>query len=208
MGSVVYPDVCAVLLAGGRSRRMGLNKALITHNGKTILENLIEVVTPLTGEVLISANETGDYRFSDLQIVRDVYAGQGPLAGLHAAILHSEKPRFLLLASDMPNVNERLVRAILASFGESDAVVPRTSDGRNHPLCGVYRRTCFETLEQSLARSQNRVADFLSAPALKVRYFDITASGFPDDDLLNLNDKNDLHRLSSTREPRRSVRTG
>ncbi len=180
---------------------MGLDKALIQCSGKTLLQHLFDIVRPLAGEILISANETADYNFLGPPTVADVYAGQGPLAGLHAAMLHSAKPRFLLLACDMPNVNDRLIRAILNSRADYDVVVPRTSDGMVHPLCGAYRRTCFEMLEQSLARARNRVADFLSSPALKVRYFDITASGFPDDDLLNLNDKNDLRGLSSTREP-------
>ncbi len=180
---------------------MGVDKALIEYGGRTLLQHLVEVVRPLSGELLISTNEAADCRFPGLPTVADVYTGQGPLAGLHAAMQHSAKLRFLLLACDLPNVNERLVRAILNSRADYDAVVPRTSDGMVQPLCGVYRRTCFEMLEQSLARGRNRVADFLSSPSLKVHYFDITASGFPNDDLLNLNDKNDLRRLSSTREP-------
>lgn len=198
MGGTIYPDVCAVLLAGGRSRRMGFDKALITHNGKTLLENLIEVVRPLAAEVLISTSRTGGCKLPDLPVVRDVYKGQGPLAGLHAAMLHSDRPRFLLLACDMPNVNARLVRAILDSSGDCDAVVPRTSDGRNHPLCGAYKRTCFESLERNLAHGRNRVSDFLCLPALRVHAFDAGAEGFPDSDFLNLNDKTDLSGLPHT----------
>ena len=200
-GGVVYPDLCAVLLAGGRSRRMGFEKALITVRGKALVQNLAEVVLPLAGEVVLSANEGDLYQFLKLPIVRDIYPGQGPLAGLHAAMLHSEKNLVFLLACDMPNVKERLVRAIVESSSDSDSVVPRTSDGRIHPLCGVYRRSCLELLGQQLASGRNRVSDFVCSPALRVRYFDVAEGGFPDADFLNLNDGNDLSRFSLTLEP-------
>jgi molybdopterin-guanine dinucleotide biosynthesis protein A len=178
---------------------MGFDKALITHDGKTLLENLVEVVRSLADEVLISANKPGACSLPDLPVVEDIYRGQGPLAGLHAAMMHSEKRRFLLLACDMPNVNGRLVRAILEASGDCDAVVPRTSDGRNHPLCGVYRRTCLQILERSLAGGRNRVSDFLCLPALRVHPFDARAAGYPDSDFPNLNEKSDLSSLSVPR---------
>lgn len=180
---------------------MGCNKALINYGGRTLIERLVEVVRPLAGELLISANQAADYKFLDLPVVEDIYAGQGPLAGLHAAMLRSEKPRFLLLACDMPNVTERLLRAVLDSADGCDAIVPRASNGRSHPLCGIYWRTCFEFLEWSLSAGRNRVGDFLSSSVIKVRYLDTGAHGIPDRDLINLNDANDLSSLSSSREP-------
>jgi len=187
---------------------MGFDKALIIYEGQTLVRNLVEVVRPLAGEVLISANESANYRSLNLPIVRDIYRGQGPLAGLHAAMLNSKKIRFLLLACDMPNVNGRLVRALLESRGDCDVVVPRTSDGGIHPLCGIYQRACFDTLEQSLALGRTRVSDFLGSPALRVRCFDTAAKGFPDLELLNLNDKKDLSCLSSAPQSGRPTPAG
>jgi molybdopterin-guanine dinucleotide biosynthesis protein A len=171
---------------------MGFDKPLVAVGGTPIAQRLVEIVRPLAGEVLISANESQTFRFLNAPIVRDIYPGQGPLAGLHAAMLHSEKSDFLVLACDMPNLHERLLRAIVESAGDRDAVVPRTSDGRMHALCGVYRRSCLELLGQQLAAGRNRVSDLVSSPDLRVHFFESGERGFPDSDFVNLNDENDL----------------
>src|SRR5512137_2172621 len=83
MSGAAYPDLCAVLLAGGRSCRMGFDKALIAVGGMSIAQRLVEIARRLAGEVLISANESQAFRFLNAPIVRDIYPDQGPLVGLH-----------------------------------------------------------------------------------------------------------------------------
>jgi molybdopterin-guanine dinucleotide biosynthesis protein A len=175
---------------------MGFDKALIVVGGKPNVQRLVETVRPLAGEMLVSANESRALEFLKVPIVRDIYAGQGPLAGLHAAMLRSGKNDFLVLACDMPNVHERLLRAIVESGGDCDAVVPRTSDGRVHPLCGVYRRSSLEFLEKQLASGRNRVSDFVSLSDLRVHHFGSLERGFPDSDFANLNDETALSSFS------------
>src|SRR5688572_20417127 len=100
------PDLCAVLLAGGQSRRMGRNKALIPLDGCPIITRLACEAGQLTDQIIISANDIPVYESLGLPIVPDVYQGQGPLAGLHAAMTYSERPLLLALACDLPAVKE------------------------------------------------------------------------------------------------------
>lgn len=174
---------------------MGFDKTLITIRGGPLLEHLIRIAAQVAGELLVSACDSAPRYFFSLPVVKDRYTGQGPLAGLHAAMMQSEKSLFLLIACDMPNLNDGLLRAIVESSSGCDALVPRTSDGRIHPLCGVYRRTCLDALEAQLAAGMNRVSHFLASPALRVRLFDAAESGFADSDFLNLNDRDDLTRF-------------
>jgi molybdopterin-guanine dinucleotide biosynthesis protein A len=196
-------DLCAVILAGGQSRRMGFNKALLPIQGRPLIQFILERVRPLTDQVLVSANDPGPFEFLRLPVVADVFEGQGPLAGLHAAMLHSARLQFLLLACDLPNLHEAMLHRLAASVGDFDAVVPRTSDGAIHPLCAVYRRTCLPVIETNLRRGMNKVADVLLSPHLRVKRLGPEEGEFSDLDLTNLNTPSDLANAGKRHFPPR-----
>ncbi len=185
-------DLCAVILAGGQSRRMGFNKALLNVQGRPLIQIEAERVRALTDIVVISSNEVGVYDFLGLPVVPDLYRGQGPLAGLHAAMLHCSRSLFLLIACDLPNLREDFLRTLTQRIGDADAIIPRTDDGNAHPLCGVYRRTCLPMLEHNLRLGINRVTDLFLEPALKVKWFSPSEGAFDESCLHNLNSPSDL----------------
>ena len=94
---MIRNDVCAVILAGGQSRRMGFNKALIDVNGRPIISLLIDQVSQVTNRILISSNDSSSYRFLNFPVVPDHFAGCGPLAGLHAAMRFNDCSLFIVL---------------------------------------------------------------------------------------------------------------
>jgi len=187
-----YKDLCAVILAGGQSRRMGSDKALLIVRGRPLIELVVGKVRSLTDSILLSSNETTPYAFMGLPVVQDVFRGQGPLAGLHAAMMASRRPLFLLLACDLPEIQETLLHTLIRNIYDCDAVIPRTSDGRVHPLAAVYRRSCLPRLAQNLERGVNRVTDLFLDSSLSVRWLDPSDGGFEDSDLHNLNTPEDL----------------
>ncbi len=191
--------LCAVILAGGRSSRMGLNKALVRLDGRTLIESIADVANSVADDVVISANEPSPYGFLGLPVVADVFKGQGPMAGLHAAMLHFPRQRFLLLACDMPNLCEGLLRLLVASLEGFDAVIPCTRDGVAHPLCAVYARTCMQAIEENLRRGENTAREILAHPKLNVRRLDIAGAGFGEAALANLNTPEDLERYRNRR---------
>mgnify|MGYP000876010510 FL=1 len=188
-------EVCAVILAGGKSRRMGTNKALLEIGGRPLIRILAERLRPLTNQILISSNDISSYAFLDLPIVPDRFAGQGPLSGFHAAMLYRECPLYVVLACDLPNLTLPLLRRLIRLVEGFDAAIPRTSDGIAHPLCAVYRRSCLHAVELALARRANKVVETFLEYGLLVRWVDPDEGNFKDTDLANINTPEDLRKL-------------
>ena len=188
-------DVCAVILAGGKSSRMGSNKALLDFGGKPLIHVLVDRILPLTDHILISSNDAESYGFLNFPVVHDHYMGQGPLAGLHAAMCRDDFPLYVVLACDLPNLRAPFLRRLI-SFAEGfDAAIPRTHDGLAHPLCAVYRRTCFPSVEKALLRGANKFIETFLDNSLAIRWVDPGEGQFEDLDLANINTPEDLQRF-------------
>ena len=196
------PDACAVILAGGRSRRMGSNKALLDIGGKPLIQVLINRILPVTNRILISSNDCESYRFLDFPVVPDRFPDNGPLAGFHSAMLRDVCQLYIVLACDLPNLQTRLLENLVSMADGFDAAIPCTRDHVIHPLCAVYRRTCLPSIEQALERGANKVIEtFLSDHSLTLRFVDPDEGEFDDADLANINTPEDLQRLRSGSGP-------
>jgi molybdopterin-guanine dinucleotide biosynthesis protein A len=188
-------DTCAVILAGGQSSRMGSNKARLDFNGKPLIHVLVERILPVTDHILISSNDDSSYRFLNIPVVPDQYRGQGPLAGLHAAMHRDICTLYLVLACDLPNLQAPLLNGLISFVKGFDAAIPRTRDGLAHPLCAVYRRTCLPLVEKSLLRGANKVIEIFLNNSLNIRWVAPDEGQFEDTDLANINTPEDLQRF-------------
>ena len=187
-----HPDLCAVVLAGGKSRRMGTNKAFVLVAGVPIISRLIDEARLLTDEVRISANDPAPYEPFGVPVISDIHPGQGPLAGLHAGFASTRRSFVLLLACDLPRARAEWLERLVALADAWDAVIPRTSDGRVHPLCAVYKRNCLPALERNLQVGINKMTALFDDSSLRVLWLDGRAGGFHDADLVNINTPDDL----------------
>jgi molybdopterin-guanine dinucleotide biosynthesis protein A len=194
-------DVCAVVLAGGRSHRMGSNKALLDFGGQPLIGVLVDRIRPLTNRILISSNDPSSYRFLNFPVIPDHYRGHGPLAGLHAAMLWNSCSLYIVLACDLPNLKAKLLRNLISLAEGFDAAIPRTSDGLAHPLCAVYRRTCLPAVENALIRGANKVIEIMLESALSIKWVSSEEGRFEDEDLANINTPEDLQRLKKRASP-------
>ncbi len=171
---------------------MGRDKALLEIHGQSMIVRAAAGLSSLTDEIIISASDPSQYQSLGFPVIADVFPGQGPLAGLHAAMSHTRRPLLLLLACDLPRVSSGLLSHIVELSVGFDAVIPRTSDGRIHPLCAVYRRTCLPFIQEALIHQVNKMVGFLVDPALKVCWLSPEEGFFTDADLINLNSPRDL----------------
>jgi molybdenum cofactor guanylyltransferase len=195
-------DVCAVILAGGQSSRMGFNKALLDFGGKPLIHVLVERILPVTNHILISSNDDSSYRFLNIPVVPDQYRGHGPLSGLHAAMHRDICDLYIVLACDLPNLQAAFLNNLIAFSKGFDAAIPRTGDGLAHPLCAVYRRTCLPSIEKALLCSTNKVIKvFLNTP-LSIRWVTPAEGRFEDANLANINTPEDLHRFRNRISPK------
>lgn len=148
-----------VIQAGGESRRMGRDKALVPFLGQTLIERVIGRVAHLADEILVTTNKPEDYAFLGVALVRDLIPGRGALGGLYTALSAARQPLVAVVACDMPFASAELLtfeRDELLRTG-CDAVIPRTAGG-TEPFHAVYDRdACLPAILDAIRADKWRV---------------------------------------------------
>lgn len=155
-----------VIQAGGDSKRMGQDKALLPFCGKPLIERIIERLSGLAGEVCITSNQTlsAKLKYLGLPVFADIIPCKGALGGLYTALASTANPEVIVVGSDMPFVNASLLAAQcdLLATTRSDAVIPISSYGFE-PLHAVYRReSCLAALKAALDAGEMRLSSWFS----------------------------------------------
>ena len=161
------PGVTGIVLAGGRSRRFGRNKALANVHGVPMIERVVRVLRQVFDRVILSANDPEPYRFLGLPAVKDLYPGVGPLGGLHAGLTHMSDDAGFFTACDMPFLHPSLIRYMARLSPEADAVIPKIGE-YVEPLHALYRKRCVDPVLQAIHRGERRIVSFY--PAIRIRY--------------------------------------
>ncbi|MGB2602392.1 MAG: molybdenum cofactor guanylyltransferase [Candidatus Sulfotelmatobacter sp.] len=193
MGDAYTGDVTAFILAGGKSTRMGADKAFVEWNGSTLLDRALKVArTVIPGASIVGSRE----KFAEFApVVEDVFPDCGPLGGIHAALLASQTELNLILAIDMPFVSATFLDYLLnlaRNAHDADVVVPQVG-GRWQPLCAVYRRKFAVAAESALRAGRNRIDRLFDAVPLRVvDEKELEGAGFSLNIFRNLNTPEDL----------------
>ncbi len=148
-----------VIQAGGESRRMGQNKALLPFRGQPLIERVVKRLRPFSDELILTANRPELFQFLGLPIYPDLIQGKGALSGLYTALSAAQYPFVAVVACDMPFVNPQLLIAErdLLVDGKWDVVIPDSNEGRE-PLHAVYRKdACLPAIRRSLDENRLRM---------------------------------------------------
>lgn len=156
----------AVILAGGKSIRMGRNKALLDLGGEPLIVRVYEILKEDFREVAVSANDPETYEFLGIPVIRDVFEGGGSLAGIHAGLLHSRATHCFFAACDMPFINIELVRYLGQFTEDYDVVIPVSRSGLE-PLHSFYSRNGLPHIEEQLKNGNLKIIDLF--PRVRVR---------------------------------------
>ena len=190
----VSEELTGFVLAGGRSTRMGTDKAAIPLNGRTLLEHALEIVGQVAGHVLILGSKQlyGKYGAA----IEDLYPGCGPLGGIHAALLNSQTRLNLVIAVDTPFLSAELLRYMVARAAESGAVVTTPEiAGYTQPLCAVYSRDFLPIAEQALKSGNYKIVPlFPAGHTCRIGEADLRRFAFTPEMFDNLNTPEDLER--------------
>jgi len=153
----------AVILAGGKSSRMGRDKAFLEMDGQTLLARQIETVCAAGAtEVFLSGRAEVDYSASGLPVLLDRFSDAGPLAGIHAALAAARQPLLLVLAVDLPAMNAMFLRSLTLASVAGGGVIPRVA-GQMEPLAALYPCSALATIEQLLLQNNFSVRQFAEA---------------------------------------------
>ncbi len=160
-------DLSIAIMAGGKSVRMGTEKALVPFRGKAMIEHVIERVQGLSEDIFIVTNQPNSFTVFGYPMVSDIYQNCGPLGGIHTALHHLSKSYLLIVACDMPWLERDLLKYMISVRAEGDIVVPRW-DKFPEPLHAIYSKTCLGPVVDSLEAGVLKVVGFFGK--VGVRY--------------------------------------
>ena len=192
------PGVTGGVLAGGRSRRFGRNKALANVHGAPMIERVVRVLQQVFERVILSANDPEPYRFLGLPTVEDIHPGVGPLGGLHAGLTHMPDDAGFFTACDMPFLDPGLIRYMARLSPGADAVIPKIGK-YVEPLHALYGKRCLAPLLQAIERGERRIVSFY--PAIRIRYVTESEIRAFDPNLDAFTDVNRPEELRPSMEP-------
>lgn len=181
--------VTGVILAGGSSRRMGRNKALLEVDGTPIISRIYRTLAPLFHEVIVVTNSPLDYDFLPCRKVPDIYPDCGSIAGLHSALTNSSMAHSFVTACDLPFLDPDIIRHLCDLRSEEyDAVVP-FSEGGQEPLHAVYASSlCKGIFENAILQGERKILDILGRMNIRqVPYEELQSAGCQMKSFLNVN---------------------
>ena len=163
------PEISAVVLAGGKSQRLGIDKSLLCVEGEWLLQRILRQLSTLSTDLLVVANDGEKLASLRVPIVPDVRPGMGPLAGILSGLQSMCCERGLFVGCDMPLLNLQLLRYMVQLSAEFDVVIPRVGD-ETEPLHAIYSKACLQPIAQLLDCGKRRVIHFFDR--VRVRYVD------------------------------------
>lgn len=181
-----------VILAGGKSSRMGMDKAMIELNGVRFLDKLVFELSGFD-EVLVSVDNEKMHPEIEYPMVSDIVSDCGPMGGLYAALRKCRSDALVTVPCDVPLFSKAIADELCAYLEQdADAVITVTDDGRKHPLCGVYKKSCLPILKQCIEEGNYRMRDALEK--LNVKIFQAEERSWR---LKNINTQEELAKLKN-----------
>ncbi len=179
--------ITAIILAGGKSSRMGYDKGLAETSTGKLIDLVIAVLKQTTDEIIIIAN-TDSYAYTGIPVYKDLVKDSGPLGGIYTGLSYSKTQDNIIVACDMPFVSLELLTVIINNKHNKQVVIPSLND-KSEPLCGYYKSEIKEKLKEYIDIKQLSVHKVITNfNHLIIKFDNATA-------LTNINTPEDLLRL-------------
>lgn len=188
-------NVSGVILAGGRSRRYGMNKAFVKTDGIALIERVIMVMQSLFQHLILVTNTPDEYAYLKLPMHEDLIKGLGPIGGVFTGLSVIPNDAGFFVACDMPFLNHDLIRHMAKNKGSFDVVVPRIS-GMMESLHALYDKQCLPAIRRLINSKEYQTIRILQE--VSVRYVDEDEiRGFDPKlrSIINVNTPQELRRL-------------
>ncbi|MFT4849341.1 MAG: molybdopterin-guanine dinucleotide biosynthesis protein A [Sediminicola sp.] len=182
--------VTGIILAGGKSSRMGEDKGFLKLNGKTFMAYIIAALKPIVCDIIIVSNNS-DYDVFKLKRVADTMEDSGPLAGLYAGLLHSETENNIVLSCDVPLINTSVLKKLIEGFTSEVEVIQFESQGKKMPLVAMYKRHCMYPILELLQTGERRLQ--FATDQLKIKTIQLNQAS--EKTVRNINTVRELKKL-------------
>ncbi|MBI3753988.1 MAG: molybdenum cofactor guanylyltransferase [Deltaproteobacteria bacterium] len=155
-----------IILAGGKSSRMGFNKAFIDIGGERIIDRTIKLFKRLFEEIILVTNNPAEYEEMDILTAADIVKDAGSLGGIYTGLFHASYEYSFIAACDMPFLNKAVILKMMGISDGCQAVVPFVL-GRYHPLHAVYSKKCIKPVEEMIKNNDLRIANLFQKIKIK-----------------------------------------
>ena len=162
-------EVTGVLLAGGKSRRMGEDKRYLVVGEQTLLERGLGVLRSMFHEVLVVIAQDSAPLDIDARVVRDLVPDCGSLGGIYTGLTQATSPYIFAVACDMPFLNQAVITHFTNRKDTADIVMARLAT-RLHPMHALYGKGCLPAMEQMIVARQLKIQELVSHASLRVQY--------------------------------------
>lgn len=191
---MLKPDkITGIILAGGKSSRMGKDKGTCSFNNKPLVEYAIEVLKPFCGELLLSANNIESYNKYAIEVVPDEIRFIGPLGGMFTCLKKSKTRHNIILSCDTPFISKELIKHIIVNIdSKSKIIAPLHQQNFIEPLCAYYSKDLIPIFEEYIHNKDYKLLKILSSVELKTLRIDNSLDFFNPKLFNNLNTPEDL----------------
>ena len=179
-----------IILAGGKSSRMGSDKALLLYNNKTFLEHVVCAIKPLVDDILIISNNK-EHQVDDCTTIPDLILNSGPIAGIYTGLKHTETENNLVLSCDIPLVQTSILELIIKNNEPDKDVVQIIDDQNSMPLIALYKKRIAPYLLSELNKGERRLVKSIN----KLNKKNIYVTNDQHNCLININTVADLNIL-------------
>jgi len=164
-------NTTGIILAGGKSSRMGSDKGFLQFDGSTFVQRISTALQPLVNEIIIVSNDP-DYDVLGYKRVPDLIEDAGPLAGLYTGLHHSKTEFNLVLSCDIPLIKTAALQLLIAEMDDDTEVVLIESGGKKMPLIALYRKCCSTICFRLLEQGERRMLTAVDAMKKKTLVLD------------------------------------
>lgn len=184
----------AIILAGGKSTRMGTDKGLVLMNDIPMVERVISAVKKAgLSEIIIVSNNT-EYKQFGLPVFPDVIPGKGPLGGIYTGLLKSSTVKNLILSCDVPFINETVLKMLIRTGSKSKVTIIKY-ENRTHNLIGIYDNSLIKDLGEHLISNKLKVGQFIEAHNPNIIDLKVFMPDLDEQILSNVNTMEELKKL-------------
>jgi molybdenum cofactor guanylyltransferase len=192
---IIKQPINACILAGGQSKRMGKDKGLVELDGKPMIVHVINAIQSLVGQINISTNNNYEYSRFGYPILEDVFPLAGPISGLYSCLYHSKNDYVLIVACDMPYINEGLIEYLISESDDSSDIIVPSHLGFIEPLCAIYNKRILSLVKQRILSHNRRMLDLLSQCKTKIINIESTHEYYHKYLFKNINSSSDLKKI-------------
>jgi len=159
--------MAGIVLAGGENRRMGTDKAFLSLAGRPMIEHILQALRGTADPVIIVTNSPGAYAAYDARVTCDAFAKRGPLTGIYSGLLCSTDEYNMVVACDMPFLNQKLLAYMMTAAAGYDVTLPKVGDFVE-PLHAVYRKGLLSVIEEHIKKDQRQIRSMFDG--LRIRF--------------------------------------